>query len=125
MRKIGPLRQILSQFALILAGLFTLVPLLNMFRIAFDSSIKGAPTSFRLIPETFNLTNFIDVWEAASRTLSYPALLRNSLFVSLSAAALSFAFGAGWHMPLHAIASVAIEPACSRCCWVPSCPRWP
>lgn len=95
MRRIGPLRQILSQFALVLAGLFTLVPLLNMFRIAFDSSIKGAPTSFRLIPETFNLANFIDVWQAASQTLSYPALLRNSLFVSLSAAALSFAFGAG------------------------------
>jgi ABC-type glycerol-3-phosphate transport system permease component len=95
MRKIGPLRQILSQAALLLAGLFTLVPLLNMFRIAFDSSIKGAPSSFRLIPETISLATFVNVWQAASQTLSYPALLRNSLIVSLSAAALSFAFGAG------------------------------
>ena len=95
MRKIGLLRQLLSQVILVLAGLFTLVPLLNMFRIAFDSSIKGAPTSFRLIPETFSLATFVNVWEAASQTLSYPELLRNSLVVSLSAAALSFAFGAG------------------------------
>jgi ABC-type glycerol-3-phosphate transport system permease component len=95
MRKIGPLRQFLSQLALILAGLFVFVPLLNMFRIAFDSSIKGAPSSFRLTPETFSLDPFINVWKAATQTLSYPELLSNSLIVSLSAAALSFAFGAG------------------------------
>ncbi|MBN2258223.1 MAG: carbohydrate ABC transporter permease [Anaerolineaceae bacterium] len=95
MRKIGLLKQILSQIVLILAGLFTLVPLLNMFRISFDSSIKGAPTSFRLLPQTYSLDTFINVWKAASQTLSYPELLRNSLFVSLSAAVLSFAFGAG------------------------------
>jgi ABC-type glycerol-3-phosphate transport system permease component len=95
MRKIGPLQQLLSQLALILAGLFVLVPLLNMFRIAFDSSIKGAPTSFRLVPETFSLATFVNVWKAASQTLSYPELLRNSLIVSVSAAGLAFAFGAG------------------------------
>jgi ABC-type glycerol-3-phosphate transport system permease component len=95
MRKIGPLRQVLSQLVLILTALFILVPLLNMFRVAFDSSIKGAPSSFRLIPETFSLDTFVNVWKAASQTLSYPELLRNSLIVSLSAAALSFAFGAG------------------------------
>lgn len=93
MRRLSPFRQAASQFLLILVGLFVLIPLVGMVRLAFDVKLSGAPTEFRLIPEQIGLDVFRRVWETPSQSLSFLGLLRNSLIVSVGAALASIALG--------------------------------
>lgn len=87
MRKAGRLaRQIPDQFFLILAGVYVLLPIITMCRLAFDGSIIVAPTDFRLFPKVFSLEIFRRVWEHPSQTLTFVQLLGNSLFVSAGSA---------------------------------------
>lgn len=93
MRRLSPFRQAASQFLLILVGLFVLIPLVGMVRLAFDVKLSGAPTEFRFIPEQIGLDVFRRVWETPSQSLSFLGLLRNSLIVSVGAALASIALG--------------------------------
>lgn len=88
-------RQLLTQLALLLLALFVLLPVWGMLRLAFDASVKGAPTDFRLWPQEFSLSVFQKVWEKPAQVLSFPGLLRNSLVVAGGAALASVLFGAG------------------------------
>ena len=93
MHRLSWSRQIAFQAILFLVMVFVLIPMLNMFRIAFDGAIKLAPMDFRLWPEEFSLNTVIQVWNHPSQDLSMWALLRNSLIVSGGAALLSVALG--------------------------------
>lgn len=93
MRKLRGWQQVLAQVGLAVAGLFTLLPLLAMLRLAFDGSIKGAPAEFALLPKEFTLTVFQSVWQTPSQTLSFLGLLKNSVLVSGGAAAASIILG--------------------------------
>jgi ABC-type glycerol-3-phosphate transport system permease component len=95
MRRIGRGRQIATQLGLLLVGLFVLLPLLAMAYMAFDKSIIGFPTEFRLWPEEFTLEVFQRVWERSIQSLPFLGALRNSLIVAGGAALLAVAFGAG------------------------------
>lgn len=95
MRRISRRQQVVTQLGLSLAGLFVLVPMWAMVYMAFDKSIIGFPTSFRLWPQEFTFEMFQKAWDAAMRSVPFPAALRNSLVVAGGAAILSVAFGAG------------------------------
>ena len=94
MRRLGPVQQVLSQLVLALVGLFVLVPLWSLARLALDGSIKSVPTSFTLWPQQPTLAVFGQVWQRASQSLSFLGLLANSLLVSGLAAALAAVMGA-------------------------------
>lgn len=94
MRKILWWQQMVYQLLLLAVGLFALLPVWGMLRIALDGAIKGAPTEFRLWPEEFTLAVFQHVWENPSQTLSIPGLLKNSMVVAGGAAIFSVVFGA-------------------------------
>ncbi len=95
MRRIRRARQVVTQLGLTLVGLFVLIPMWAMVYMAFDASIIGFPTSFRLWPEEFTLNVIGQVWARAGQTLSFLGALQNSLIVSGGAALLSVACGAG------------------------------
>jgi ABC-type glycerol-3-phosphate transport system permease component len=95
MRKITRRQQIITQLGLVAVGLFVLVPVWAMAYMAFDGSIRGFPTSFRLWPEQFTLDVFRQMWEKPAQTLSFLGLLRNSFIAAGGAAVLSVTFGAG------------------------------
>jgi len=94
MRRLSLPRQVLSQAALLLLGLFVLVPIWGMVRLAFDGSLHGAPTEFRLWPEQPTLDVFIKVWNEPSQSLSFPGLLGNSLIVSVGSSLAAVGLGA-------------------------------
>lgn len=87
-------QQILSQAWLLLVGLFVLVPVWGLVYLAFEGGTIGWPTSFRLFPEEPTLLVFERVWNQASQSLPFLALLRNSLIVSGGAALMSVGLGA-------------------------------
>ena len=95
MRKLSPGRQIIIQLLLVLIGLFVLLPIWGMARLALDEALRGAPLSFRFLPQAFSLVNFQKVWESPSQSLTFLGLLKNSLIVSGGAAFISVSFGAG------------------------------
>lgn len=94
MRKLRWWQQLLYQLGLAAIGLYALLPIWGMARIALDGSIKGAPMDFRLIPKEFTWSTFEYVWKNPSQTLSVPGLVRNSLIVAGGAAMLSLICGA-------------------------------
>jgi len=94
MHKLKWPQQLGYQMLLILIGLFVLLPIWGMARIALDGALHGAPTEFRLWPQELSISAFQYVWEHPSQTLSIPGLLRNSLIVAGGAALLSVLFGA-------------------------------
>jgi arabinogalactan oligomer/maltooligosaccharide transport system permease protein len=86
-------RQAGYQLLLALVALFVLAPIWGMMRLAFDAALRGAPVTFRLVPEVLSLDAFVKVWQAPSQSLSFLGLLRNSLLVAGSAALLSVLLG--------------------------------
>ena len=95
MRRVTRFQQILTQLGLALVGLFVLLPIWAMIYMAFDGSIRGFPTEFRLWPEQFTFDLFSQVWDRVGQSLSFLGALRNSLITAGGAAVLSVAFGAG------------------------------
>ena len=85
--------QILHQLALMLIGLFVLIPIWGLVYLAFEGGTIGWPSNFRLWPEEPTLHVFQQVWQNASQSLPYIVLLKNSLIVSGGAALISVAFG--------------------------------
>jgi arabinogalactan oligomer/maltooligosaccharide transport system permease protein len=93
MRNISPLRQIVTQFLLALTGFFVILPIWGIARLAFDGSLRGRPTEFRLLPKEWSLTAFLNVLDKPYQSVSFEILLRNSLVVSLGAAAIAIILG--------------------------------
>lgn len=87
-------QQILCQLALLLVAGYVLLPIWGMAYLAFDSGIKGWPTTFRIWPEQPSLDVFVQIWEKPSQSLPFLGILKNSLLVAGGAALLSVALGA-------------------------------
>lgn len=94
MRRKVLISDIFSLLFIFLLIIFTLVPILSMIRLAFDGAIKSAPTEFSLLPKQFTLDVFAKMLDRPSQSLTFAGLIRNSLIVSLGAAASSIVFGA-------------------------------
>ena len=93
MRKISNLRQIGSQFLLILLGIYVILPIWGMIRLAFDGSLLGRPTEFRWTPKLFSLDAFLKVLDRPYQSVNFTTLLSNSLVVSLGAALIATLLG--------------------------------
>jgi arabinogalactan oligomer/maltooligosaccharide transport system permease protein len=87
-------QQLLHQLALAAIAIFVLAPMWGVAYLAFDGSIKGAPTEFRVWPKQFTLSIFEQLWTRSHQVPAFPLVLKNSLLVSGGAALLSVALGA-------------------------------
>jgi ABC-type glycerol-3-phosphate transport system permease component len=86
--------QVLLQLGLALVALFVIVPIWEMFYLAFDGGVIGWPTSFRLWPQHFTLEVFAQMWVKPAQSLPFLGALQNSLVVSGGAALLAVGVGA-------------------------------
>ena len=93
MRKISIFRQFASQFFLILVGLYVILPIWGMVRLAFDGSLLGRPTEFRWLPKFFSIEVFLKVLDRPYQSVNFSTLLINSLEVSTGAALLAILLG--------------------------------
>ncbi len=87
-------QQLLHQLALAAIAVFVLAPIWGVAYLAFDGSIKGAPTEFQVWPKEFTLSIFQQLWTRSYQVPAFPLILKNSLAVSGGAALLSVALGA-------------------------------
>jgi arabinogalactan oligomer/maltooligosaccharide transport system permease protein len=94
MPKLPFFKQLLVQLALLVAGLYVLIPVWGMVLLAFDGSIKITPIEFQIFPKQVSLAPFVTVWNNATQQQPFLVVLKNSLIVSGGAALLSVAFGA-------------------------------
>jgi arabinogalactan oligomer/maltooligosaccharide transport system permease protein len=86
MRKPTLMQQVFSQLALVLIGLFVLIPIWSIGRLAFDSSLKSRPVEFRITPKEIGFAPMQQAMEHPYQSMSFMGLLKNSLIVSTSAA---------------------------------------
>ena len=93
MRKIGSLRQAVTQLALIAVGFFVILPIWGMARLAFDGSLRGRPTEFRLFPKVWSLEPFLQVLDRPYQTVDFLTLFKNSLLISFGAALIAMVLG--------------------------------
>ena len=93
MRKVSLFKQILTQLILILVGLYVILPVWGMLRLAFDGSLIGRPTEFRIFPKVFSLQPLVQVLDRPYQSVEFIRLLSNSLVVSVGAALLSMLLG--------------------------------
>ena len=93
MHKISFLRQLGTQLLLALIGLFVIIPIWGMIRLAFDGSLKSRPTEFRLLPKEWSITAFMDVLDKPYQSVDFQILLKNSLMVSFGAALIAIILG--------------------------------
>jgi arabinogalactan oligomer/maltooligosaccharide transport system permease protein len=94
MRKISFWRQTFTQLSLFVIGLFVLLPIWGMVRLAFDGSLRGRPTEFRLLPKQFTIDTFLKVLDKPYQSVDFTILLKNSLVVSFGAAIIAILLGA-------------------------------
>ena len=93
MRKISLPRQFITQLTLTVLGLFVILPIWGIVRLAFDGSLKGRPTEFRWLPKTWSFDAFLQVLDKPYQSVDFITLLRNSLLVSFSAALIAILLG--------------------------------
>jgi arabinogalactan oligomer/maltooligosaccharide transport system permease protein len=93
MRKISLPRQFITQLTLTVLGLFVILPIWGIVRLAFDGSLKGRPTEFRWLPKTWSFDAFLQVLDKPYQSVDFLTLLRNSLLVSFSAALIAILLG--------------------------------
>ena len=93
MRKPNLSQQIFSQLALLVIGLFVILPIWSIARLAFDSSLKSRPVEFRLLPKQIGIAPMEQVLDKPYQSVTFINLLKNSLFVSFSAALGAIIFG--------------------------------
>jgi arabinogalactan oligomer / maltooligosaccharide transport system permease protein len=93
MHKISPLRQLGTQLLLALIGVFVILPIWGMIRLAFDGSLQSRPTEFLLLPKEWSLTAFMDVLDKPYQSVDFDILLKNSLIVSFGAALIAILLG--------------------------------
>jgi arabinogalactan oligomer/maltooligosaccharide transport system permease protein len=93
MRRPDLKQQIFSQLALILIGLFVILPIWSISRLAFDESLKSRPVEFRWLPKQAGLAPMEQVLDRPYQSVSFSNLLKNSLLVSFSSALVAIVFG--------------------------------
>jgi arabinogalactan oligomer/maltooligosaccharide transport system permease protein len=93
MRNISFLRQLVTQISLTLVGLFVMLPIWGMVRLAFDGSLKSRPTEFRFLPKVWSFDAFFKVLDKPYPSVDFQILLKNSLLVSFSAALIAILLG--------------------------------
>ncbi len=94
MRKLPWIRQLLSQLALIVIGIYVIIPIWGTLRLAFDGSLLSRATEFRFLPKIFSLEPLIKVLDRPYQSVHFAILFRNSMIVSLGAALLAIILGA-------------------------------
>ena len=94
MRRLSWFGQILSQVFLIIVGLYVMVPIWGILRLAFDGSLIARPTEFRFFPKEFSLEPLISVLDQPYQSVHFTTLLKNSLVVSIGAALFAIILGA-------------------------------
>ncbi len=93
MRRISFLRQLGTQLALLVVGFFVILPIWGIARLAFDGSLRGRPTEFRLFPKVWSFEPFLQVLDRPYQTVDFVTLLKNSLLISLGAALIAMVLG--------------------------------
>ena len=86
--------QITTQLSLFIIGLFVILPIWGMARLAFDGALRGRPTEVRFIPKQFTIDTFLKVLDRPYQSVDFTILLRNSLVVSFGAALMAILLGA-------------------------------
>src|SRR6266542_6609861 len=86
-------QQLFSQLALVLIGLFVILPIWSISRLAFDESLKSRPVEFRLFPKEIGFAPMLKVLDRPYQSVTFSNLLKNSLLVSSSAALGAIIFG--------------------------------
>jgi len=94
MRRFILRNQIILQIGFTLVGLFVLLPIASIVRLAFDGSLQGVPTEFHLLPQEFTIEPFFKIWGSAYQGMSFLNLFENSLIVSGGSALMAVAMGA-------------------------------
>ncbi|MCU0491647.1 MAG: carbohydrate ABC transporter permease [Chloroflexaceae bacterium] len=87
-------QQLKTQAQLALAGLFVLLPVLWLVRLAFDGTILTRPKDFALIPNQWTWANLAQAWAEPRGGTTFLELLRNSLLVSGGTALVALLIGA-------------------------------
>jgi arabinogalactan oligomer/maltooligosaccharide transport system permease protein len=123
MRKIPFWGQVITQLSLFVIGLFVILPIWGIARLAFDGALMGRPTEFRFIPKQFTFAIFLKVLDRPYQSVDFTILLKNSLVVSFGAALIAIVLGASlayafarFHFPgrqrgLFTVLLTAILPA--------------
>lgn len=93
MRNISFIRQLLTQLMLSIVGFFVILPIWGIVRLAFDGSLKGRPTEFRLLPKEWSINAFLQVLDKPYQSVDFQILLKNSLLVSFGAALIAIILG--------------------------------
>lgn len=93
MRKPKLTQQIFSQLALIVIGIFVILPIWSIARLAFDSSLKSRPVEFRLLPKEIGFAPIEKVLDKPYQSVKFSDLFKNSMIVSFSAALGAIVFG--------------------------------
>ena len=70
-----------------------MLPIWGMMRLAFDGSLIGRPTEFRLLPKIWSFDAFMQVLDKPYQSVDFLALLKNSLLVSFGAALIAILLG--------------------------------
>jgi arabinogalactan oligomer/maltooligosaccharide transport system permease protein len=86
MRKPDLKQQLLTQLTLIIIGLFVILPIWSIARLAFDGSLKSRPVEFRLFPKDVTIAPLLTVLDHPYQSVTFASLFRNSMIVSFSAA---------------------------------------
>jgi arabinogalactan oligomer/maltooligosaccharide transport system permease protein len=87
------LQQIAIQAALIVIGIFVLIPIVSTVRLAFDGALISRPVEFRFFPKEFSLAPLLQVLDRPYQSVAFADLFRNSLIISLGAALGAIALG--------------------------------
>jgi arabinogalactan oligomer/maltooligosaccharide transport system permease protein len=115
MRRISLLQQLLTQLALFAVGIFVILPIWGMARLAFDGSLKGRPTEFQILPRVWSFAPFLQVLDKPYQSVNFATLLKNSLLVSFGAALIAIILGmslayafARYHFPARQVGLFAL-----------------
>ncbi len=92
-RPLGWRGQLVSQLLLALAGLFVLLPVVWLVRLAFDGSIVTRPHDAALLPHVWSGAKLAQVWRAPRAGYSFLYLLGNSALVAGGTTAVALGVG--------------------------------
>jgi arabinogalactan oligomer / maltooligosaccharide transport system permease protein len=94
MHKIPAWKQIITQVVLTIIGIFVILPVWGIARLAFDGALKSRPTEFHFFPVQFSLNAFMQALRHPYPSVDFNILIRNSLLVSFGAALFAVLLGA-------------------------------
>jgi arabinogalactan oligomer/maltooligosaccharide transport system permease protein len=114
MHRISFPRQVLTQLLLGVIGLFVILPIWGVMRLAFDAALHGRPTEFRLVPKIWSFETFLKVLDRPYQSVQFEHLLGNSLLAILLGISLAYAFARfrfpGRKLGLFALLLTAVLP---------------